>query len=539
MSRPLSEERWQSFEALLEAGYHEDALKQMQGAFEQCHTHQQALNFLARLQKLPRVLEHHPVVRRLYTQTCCRARKPEAIQHLFAQGDPDPALRVYLAWAQARFGHYERALQTLESAVPATPMDWGIFYRTKGEALFWTGGENWLEVFDQARAYLQGSALGRMLLDRGWFLHHRDQVPEALVSWAEALAYLEQDPYYLAWAHYNIGSALIYRQPQKAEYHLLEAVRISRKEAAREFRARALIGLGMVRRSLGEWERALSSYQQAFKALGDLHDRQLALWGQGHTLRLMGHVEEALSKLIQAQQLDPKEVWLEVDLAATHLMLGERKSVLESLPRLQTLLQEGKLGERSRVVLRVLEAELARQQGCERQAQALLAELNPQSLWAREELGCFAALARLMGLQPSHAQRFRVEVQPFGRLEVRVNGRPVPIGAVSKAGELLVFLLVQGGQASLELLLDRLGDPQNKNPRKALWEHIEKLRLVLGWKDSVQNVGGVYSLDPRAEWICDLEPKNYPFPGEDPSQTFMAGYYSEWIEEWRQQWLVV
>jgi len=123
---------------------------------------------------------------------------------------------------------------------------------------------------------------------------------------------------------------------------------------------------------------------------------------------------------------------------------------------------------------------------------------------------------------------------------VRVNGRPVPIPAVSKMGELLVFLLVHGKQASLELLLDRLGNPRSKNPRKALWENIDKLRKALGWKDSVKDCGGVYSLDPRVEWICDLEPKGNPFPSaEDPSQIFMPGYYSEWVEEWRQQWLVV
>ncbi|GIW35121.1 MAG: hypothetical protein KatS3mg072_2454 [Meiothermus sp.] len=524
---------------MLEAGHDQAALQLLYNAFEQCQTYQQALDLLERLRRLPLAYDHHPSSARLYVQTLCRARRPDEILQFFSNHSPEAALWVYQAWALVRLGRYSQALQTLENATPATDMDWSIFYRSKGEALFWTGDPGWLEVFDRSRAHLQGTALGRMLLDRGWFLNHRGQRPAALVSWAEALAYLERDPYYLAWAHHSLGSALLHDQPHKAEHHLLEAYKVSRKEAAREFRARALVGLGAVRRSLGEWERALDSYQYAFKEAGDTQDRLLALWGWGHTLRLMGRVEQAFSKLIQAWELKPEE-WLEADLAATRLMLGERKSVLESLPRLQTLLQEGKLGERSRVVLRVLEAELARQQGSERQAQALIAELDPQSLWVREELGCFPGLARQMGLHPPHTQRFRVEVQPFGRLEVRVNGRPVPIGAVSKAGELLVFLLVQRGQASLELLLDRLGDPHNKNPRKALWETIEKLRRALGWKDSVQSCGRVYTLDPRAEWVCDLEPKSYPFPSaEDPSQTFMAGYYSEWVEEWRQQWLVV
>jgi tetratricopeptide (TPR) repeat protein len=524
---------------LLDAGHHEPSLGLLHSLFEQCSTHQQAQELLARMRNLPPDLMQHPTARRLYVQTLCRARQPEEILRLLAPQSPDPALRVYQAWAQVRQGQYQQALHTLEEAAPATKLDWSIFYRTKGEALFWTGAPDWLEVFDQARAYLQGSALGRMLLDRGWFLNHLGKRSAAVVCWGEALAYLEHDPYYQAWAHNNLGFAMLNDQPHKAEQHLLEALRLSRKETARAFRAQALMGLGAVRRGLGEWERALDSYRQALRFSSDSNDKHSALWGWGHTLRLMGRVEEALPKLIQARQLQPQEVWLEADLAAAHLMLGEQESVLKSLPWLQSLRQERKLSERGQVVLKVVEAELARRQGNLPQAQKLLAGLNPQNLWVREELGCFPALTQMRGLAPQ-TERFRVEVEPFGRLEVRVNGRPVPIPAVSKMGELLVFMLVQGKQASLELLVDRLGKPHSKNPRKALWENIEKLRQALGWKESIQSCGGVYRLDPRAEWICDLEPKGDPFPtAEDPAQIFMPGYYSEWVEEWRQQWLVV
>lgn len=523
---------------MLEAGHQQPALHLLLSAFEQCHTYQQALDLLERLRRLPLVYDRDPTAARLYVQTLCRARQPDEILQFFSNHATEAALSVYQAWALVRLGRYQQALQTLENADPVTNMDWSIFYRSKGEALFWTGDPGWLEVFDSSRAYLQGNSLGRMLLDRGWFLNHRGQRPAALVSWAEPLAYLERDPYYLAWAHHSLGSALLHDQSHRAEQHLLEAYRVSRKEAAKEFRARALVGLGAVRRSLGEWERALDSYRQAFKEAGDTQDRLLALWGWGHTLRLMGRVEQAFSKLIQAWELKPEE-WLEADLAAVRLMLGEQKSVGESLPRLKGQLQAEKLGERGQVVLRVVEAELSRLQGCERRAQTILAGLNLQSLWVREELHCFPALAAQAGLQ-SRPKPYRVEVQPFGRLEVRVNGRPVPIPAVSKAGELLVFLLVNGKKASLELLLDRLADPTNKNRRKALWEIIDKLRRALGWKDSVQSCGGVYTLDPRAEWVCDLEPTHYPFPTtDDLSQTFMPGYYSEWVEEWRQRWLVV
>jgi len=521
---------WLSLEALLEGGHYAQALKLLNSLFEQCSTHQQALELLNHIRRLPAALTQDPAIQRLHVQTLCRARQPEEILRLLNTQSLDPALKVYRAWAEVRTGNYAQALQTLAEALPKTDLDWSIFYRTKGEALFWSGAPDWLEVFDRARPHLQGSALGRMLLDRDWYLNHLGQKPAAVVCWAEALAYLEHDPYYLAWAHNSLGFALLSDQPQKAEQHLLEALRLSQKETAHAFRTQALMGLGAVRRSLGEWERALDSYRQALRWSTDALDRHSALWGWGHTLRLMGRVEEALSKLVQAQQLLPKEVWIETDLAAARLMLGEQQSVLQSLPRLQGLRQEGKLSERGQVVLQIIEAELARRRGHLEQAQALLVGLSLQNLWVREELSCFPELAQGQGLRPP-AERLRVEVMPFGPLEVRVNGRPVPIPAVSKMGELLVFLLVQGKQASLELLVDRLGNPHSKNPRKALWETIEKLRQALGWKESIQSCGWVYRLDPRAEWICDLEPKGDPFPiAEDPAQIFMPGYYSEWVE---------
>lgn len=529
-----------SVKGLLDNERSQTALHLLHQQFEQCQTHQQAEQFVGLLEGLPGPFAQDARVQQLYLQALCRARMPERILAWFEQHQGPVQGQVYRAWALVRGGRYAEALEVLERLENEPELDWGIFYRTKGEALFWLGHPDWQQVLEQSRPHLQGAALGRMLIDLGGFLNARQRLAEARVCWAEALGYLEPDPYYLAWTHNSLGFALLNDEPQQAEQHLLEALRISQKEGARGFRSRALAGVGAVRRSLGEWPRALHSYQLAYRAASEASDRQLALWGWGHTLRLMGRLEEALAKLLQAWQLNPDEVWLEADLTATRLMLGEQGSVRQSLPRLQGYVESGQLGQRGQLVLRVLQAELARQQGQAEQARALLAGQDLQSLWAQEELGCFPALARMLELEPRQKQPFRVEVRPFGRLEVRVNGRPVPIPAVSKTGELLVFLLVNGREASLELLLDRLGDPRNKNPRKALWEVIEKLRQALGWQESVQSHGGVYTLDPQAEWKCDLEPGNLPaHRGFERSQSFMQGYYSEWVEEWRQQWLVV
>jgi tetratricopeptide (TPR) repeat protein len=527
--------------ALLETGQTEAARGLLQRQFKLCQTHQQAEHLVGLLEGLPAGFAQDATVQQLYLQTLCRARKPQRILDWFENHTGGAGLQVYRAWALVREERPAEALEILQAVDADAGLDGGIFYRTKGEALFWLGQPQWQEVLEQSRPYLQGAALGRMLIDLGGFLNERGRRAAARVCWAEALSYLEGDPYYLAWTHSNLGYSLFKDQPHKAEEHLLEALRISKKDGAGDFRCKALAGVGAVRRSLGEWERALHSYQQAYRAGGDGKDLQLAKWGWGHTLRLMGRVEEALARLQQALRLGPAEVWLEADLAAAHLMLAEPESVEQSLPRLNGYLQSGQLGERGQVVLRVLGAELARQQGKLGRARQLLAGLELHSLWAREELGCFPALAPMLGLKTvARNPQHRVEVRPFGRLEVLVNGRRVPIPAVSKAGELLVFLLVNGREVSLEVLLDRLADPHNKNPRKALWEIIEKLRQALGWKDSLQSCGGVYILDPQADWVCDLEPGRDPAPlGYERSQSFMAGYYSEWIEEWRQQWLVI
>lgn len=527
-----------SLDGLHQAGRTEAAVGLLKNQFEQCQTYQQAEHLVGLWEGLPADLAQDATVQRLYLQILCRARKFQRILEWFEGRSGAADLRVYLAWALVRSEHHAEALEVLEGVHP--DLDGGIFYRTKGEALFWLGHPDWQVVLEQSRPFLQGAALGRMLIDLGGFLNARGRRAAARVCWAEALGHLEDDPYYLAWTHSSLGYALIKDQPQKAEQHLLTALQISKKDTAQGFRSKALSGMGALRRSLGEWQRALHSYQQAYRARGDEKDHQLALWGWGHTLRLMGRLEEALARLEQARRLDPREVWIEADLAAARLMLGEQEGVQQSLSRLRGYVQSGQLGERGQLILRVVEAELARQNGQPNQASQLFAELDMQSLWAKEELGCFPALNQLIGVEPvAPVHQPRVEVRPFGRLEVLVNGRPVPISAVSKAGELLVFLLANGQRASLEVLLDQLADPRNKNPRKALWEVIEKLRQALGWKDSVRSCGGVYYLDPQADWVCELVPRSGSASPDHLAQQFMPGYYSDWVEEWRQQWLVV
>jgi hypothetical protein len=46
----------------------------------------------------------------------------------------------------------------------------------------------------------------------------------------------------------------------------------------------------------------------------------------------------------------------------------------------------------------------------------------------------------------------------------------------------------------------------------------------------------MYTLDPESEWVFPTEP---PLDHQGQMLEFMPGYYSNWIEEYRQQWNVI
>lgn len=508
-------------EALLKTRQINTAATYIEALLKASKTHQQIEALLAILRDLEgSLLCCHLQLLVLYAQALCQARRPDEILRILAGVPLNVELEVYKAWALVRTGEWEAALTRLEPLSKHAGVNRGLLWRTLGEARFRMGRPGWRESYRQARQFLEGTSLGRALLDEGCLLNESGERGAARACWAEALAHLRDDPYYLAWAHNSLGYSLVKDQPVEAERHLLEAVRLSKRGAAREFRCRALCGLGAVRRALGEPKRALSSYQEALKAPGDADDRQGALWGYGHTLRLLGQLEEALAALIEASQANPRETWIYADIAAVRLLLDDPEGARESLARVK------RWGERSAILRTVVEAELLRRSGKLSTAKGLLVDLPADNLWVREELSCFPELRRYTPLKnPAQRHHNRIEVNPYGPLEVRVNGRVVPLRG--KPGELLVFLLVHGGAASLEYLIDRLMKDHLKDKRKALWEHVSALRQALGWRESVQSVGRTYRLDPQAEWVCLEEP--LPLG----SREFMHGYYADWIEERR------
>lgn len=466
----------------------------------------------------------------LYAHALCRVREPEGLLTFCQEARvATPMMGLYRAWALSRLGRTKEALEGLEALDEAALSDKGLYWRSRAEVWAKLGLPGWEEAFARAREYLTHEALGRCLIDEGSYLYAAGRVPTARARWSEALAYLRNDPYYLAWAHYNLGISVL-DAPAEAEAHLLEAERLSRKPAARPIRARALCGLGAARRILGEWPRAIACYSEALRVAEEADDRQQALWGLGHTLRLSGRTAEALGYFQQALALEASSSgWLHADIAAAHLLLGDEEGAREAVDRATYL------KERGRFLVAVVRAELERRRG----GAVRLEGFKLPSLWSREEALCFPELfARLTPSVPALEPRTqaRVEVWAAGLLRVKVNGRPVPLKPTGRPAELLAFLLEGEGEQSMDALLNALYPdvPATSEGRrrayKSLWENVAKLRRALGWPHSVRSEGGSLRLDPEAHWVYDMDD-----PAARAKKLFLEGIYSNWVEERRQQ----
>ncbi|WP_337869466.1 DNA-binding protein [Meiothermus sp.] len=480
----------------------------------------------------PAFLRQHPEVAALYARTLCSARMHQPLLELSDTLHPAPArVQLFRSWALLRTQRTPEALALLEdikSELEAEDRGWWLRFRA--DALAYLNQPGWMEVFRQARQCLRGGALGRCLMD--WGNHHFRLGEPGLARglWAEALAHLTHDPYYLAWLHHSLGITVLHSQPSEAERHLLQAVELSKSKEAEEFRARALCGLGAVRRVLGEWDRALFSYQQAARVAVEPDDLQEAYWGMGYTHRLSGKPAEAMGCFWQAHAAEPADT-LYIDIAIVHLMLGNRSGAEAALS------QALQIAGRDAMRAQLARAELARQQRQLATLEAILPTLDWSQPWLQEERYCLPALfaeAQRRGLLKLRRRRSRplaVEVRAAGLLRVWVNKREIPLAPTSRAAEVLVLLLEHGGEVTLDQLMDKLY-PQKLNRRKAsqaLWPHLERLREALGWEKSVEAQGGTYRLDPRVQWRYDLH-----LPGTKKN-LFLEGIYTNWVQARREE----
>ena len=184
----------------------------------------------------------------------------------------------------------------------------------------------------------------------------------------------------------------------------------------------------------------------------------------------------------------------------------------------------------------VAAAELQRRQNQPEAALSCLEGLPVHGLHAREEAPKHPALMQLLrehGLpvpEPlPYTARTVVRVEARGALRVFVNARAVNIGAVSRLGELVVFLLEHGGSAGTEVIAEALYPRATPaQARKSIWGLVKLLRRALGWPESVLALRGAYQLDPSVTWEYDVAEARArgDFRGE-----FLSGVYSEWALE--------
>ncbi|GEM44639.1 hypothetical protein [Deinococcus cellulosilyticus] len=494
-------------------------------------------------QKLPKNMLYALPIAEQYAFVLCRARKQSEylgfLQRFSEHAQPSPALRAIEAWAllyNQKPENIEKALhltQTLKGQVSG----WfeGMRLRVTGEALSMLGHEGWEPFFMQARQHLTGPSLGICIMEQGSHHSRVKNVEQARTLWSEALPYLRHDAHYHAWLRYNLGITSMGLHTEEAERHFLELEQLRHRQEAKDFLASALRGLGSARRVLGELNRALSCYRQALKAAIEDEDREQALWGIGRTLIQAGQSFEGLAYLKEAH-LVQESCWLHADMAIAHLRLQDWNGAEGAAARIDL-----NTGLRSAQVALLVFAELHRLRGEPEKAQVCLSRIDFSQWHLREDRRCFEGLFQFAEARGFPAvpvfpirEAYTVQVQAEGVLRVRVNGRPIPLKPSSKPAELLVRLLEKGGQDTLDSLQDALFRDEPTTRRKAgqaLWNHVKRLRFLLGWEESILAPGGAFVLDPNANWDYDIAQARTE---KRPIRGFLEGVYSEWVLETQQ-----
>ena len=485
----------------------------------------------------------HPAAAWLSVRLYSATRQPDALllfverakqQLVVADWSP---LVAYQALALTANDHHQSALDVLAPVLPGlTGLAAGIGWRAQAQALCRTGQGGWQEGFARARAHLDGRSLGLCWTEEGTLLEWQGHDSEARNAWRQALPLLESDRYYSVWLRHALGSSCLRFALPEAEDHFLALEQAVKHPDAAQFRPWAECGLGASRRARGEWERALSSYQRATQIATEDGDLRQAWRGLGYTQRLMGKPDLALEAFLTASRCTVQDVgsgtsWVYADIAACHAQLGNSAAAQDALSRLGNSPLSREDGERVAIV----RAELARQNGQMDAARTLLGQVRPEPLWAREEVRCFPALFGLLDadqcpLPLGYTVGAKVEVHALGPLLVKVNGRTVPVSSAGRPGELLVFLLEQGGRAATEVILEALypgGDQERKRRNgQALSAVVRGLRKALGWQGSVQtDGGGAYLLDLTAEWWYDV--REAAVRGA-ATPDFLSGNYRPW-----------
>jgi tetratricopeptide (TPR) repeat protein len=423
--------------------------------------------------------------------------------------------------ALALLEHLEAHLETTSLGVCLALQGWSRFEL----------GLVWRETFVNALVRLHGLERARALINQGYCFMQSGEHGSARLAWREALPLVKQRAATTALIRYNLAVSAQRELLPEAEEHLLELERLTRAPKLRGYRARTLNALGMHRRALGEWSRAETAYREALGAARTDLDRRVAIAGWARVHYLSERPWKALEVLDDALAVNPGQPLLLVGRALALLAVGETDAASVTLHA-----AKGTQHDAMRWLAALAAAEVARRSGLHAEALEQLEALPLYDLQVREEA---LRLPALMALLATHGRatpppmeyrsKITVRVEARGALRVFVNARPVPVGATSRIGELLVFLLERGGSASTEAIGDALYPTASATTfRKSLWALVNLLRRTLGWHSSVFALRGAYQLDPSATWEYDIATARArgEFSGE-----FLSGVYSEWALE--------
>jgi tetratricopeptide (TPR) repeat protein len=447
-------------------------------------------------------------------------------------------LKLERAWAFLAENQWQAVLDLLEQAIPNLHgTELGLAYRRYGFASFKIG-QPWENHFLKSKSLLNGRALGLALVEQGLCLDLTGRAREARFLWLQALPLLEKDLLHVTWIHFSIGITTLRDDDPDGEQHLWIAEELTRSQRAAGFRPNVLIGLCVARRVRGEWARAEASARAAIRIAKEPTTFQQAYFDLARTLRLAGgRLYEALEQYQNAHEVMPNAGEAHVSLATCYLALGDANRAREWLR------QAGPVTGFSVWLRAIVLAELARQSGDDSEMLKHLEGLPLTMLYVREEVDAwpdlFARVRSLGQAVPLPLERIAqtvVRVEALGVLRVLINRQLIALPPTSRLAELLVFLLENHGQASLERLRDvfwpnAINDLEHRRARKALWNMVERLRDALAWPDSVLAVGGAYRLDPGVIWEYDVTELRQG--SVSTNRLFMDGVYSDWVLEVR------
>ncbi len=511
------------------------ARRTFQLAYQKAKTLNHFTSLVTLLSKVPLDLRCSENWLEISLQIACNGREPKLILEMQAklttQQRQDYA--AYIAWAYRKLERLNDALHFLINL--DSVFNPGLAWRVHGECLAALQKKAWVESFEKACQLLSGRSLGICRMEYGSSCFLQGELIQAQTQYNQAYALLKHDPFYAVWIKYNLGLLTLELGLPEAEQHFYTVQDLSNRQDAKAFRSRAWSGIGAVRRSQGQWNRAIFAYERGIQYVNqynDGDDRIAAMCGLAHTYRCAGQLNNALDILLEALDRSDETDKIRILIAATSLQQGDIQETQKQLAQLEQQSQHGE----AKIRLSLVNAELARIQGRNSQALEHFQDVDPKRLCALEERHCFP---ELFAFAEQHGWVFSslaksapllVNVQALGVLRVEVNQQGINLKSNSKVAELLVYLLEHHGHASTENMIEALY-PETKNIRlssQALWALVKQLRESLGWDGSIQNKGNAYSLgQDNVTWYYDARQT------KDKSR-LLEGVYSNWINDIRQ-----